>query len=58
MNVQTGIKSGALLDTAASQLNAAASGVSNFVNQAGQEAEQVTSFVTNKATALWNALVG
>lgn len=58
MKVETGLKSGALVQDAAAAANNAAGNVQNFFAQAGQQAENITSTVVNRASSVWNALRG
>ncbi len=57
MKVETGLKSGAMVQDAAAAANQAAGSVQNVFAQATQQANTLTSRVAGKATAVWNALV-
>ena len=57
MKVETGLKSGAMMQDAATAATQAAGSVQNFFTQASQQANTLTSRVVGKATAVWNALV-
>jgi F0F1-type ATP synthase membrane subunit b/b' len=56
MKVETELRAGALLESAMTQAGQAANQVSSFVNQANQQATNLTSTVVDKATAFWNCL--
>lgn len=58
MKVQTDLKSGALLQQAASQVGAVAGQTGKFVSQANSQANAVAGYMTSKAQGLWTALVG
>jgi len=57
MKVETNLKSGALLDNAASAARQMAGNAGDYLAQASQQAKSLTSSVVNKTTAVWNALV-
>jgi hypothetical protein len=57
MKVETNLKSGALLDNAASAARQLAGDAGNYLSQASQQAKSLTSSVVNKTTAVWNALI-
>jgi hypothetical protein len=57
MKVETNLKSGALLDSAASAAQQMTGSAGNYLSQASQQAKSLTSSVVNKTTAVWNALV-
>ena len=58
MKVETNLKSGALLDDAASAARQMAGNAGDYLSQASQQAKSLTSSVVNRTTAVWNALVG
>jgi hypothetical protein len=58
MNVQTDIKSGGLVQDAAAQAGKVYDQAAGFVSKANQEAESVTSTVTNTASTAWDYLFG
>jgi hypothetical protein len=57
MKVETNLKSGALLDSAASAARQMAGSAGDYISQASQQAKSLTGSVVNKSTAVWNALV-
>jgi len=57
MKVETNLKSGALLDSAASAARQMAGSAGDYLSQASQQAKSLTGSVVNKSTAVWNALV-
>jgi hypothetical protein len=56
MKVETDLKAGSLLTDAAQEADQLISQASGFLTTAGQQAEDFTSAVTTKATALWDSL--
>ena len=58
MNVQTDIKSGGLVQDAASQAGKVYDQAARFVSKANQEAESITSTVTNTASTACDYLFG
>jgi hypothetical protein len=58
MKVQTDIKSGGLVQDAAAQAGNVYDQAASFVAKANQEAESVTSTVTNTASTAWDFLFG
>lgn len=58
MNVQTDIKSGGLVQDAAAQAGNVYDQAASFVSKANQDAESVTSAVTNTASTAWDYLFG
>ncbi len=58
MNVQTDIKSGGLAQDAAAQAGNVYDQAASFVSKANQDAESVTSTVTNTASSAWDFLFG
>jgi len=57
MKVETNIKSGAILESAASAAQQMAGSAGSYLSQASQQAKSLTSSVVNKTTAVWNALI-
>ena len=57
MKVETNMKSGAVLDSAASAARQMAGSAGDYLSQASQQAKSLTSSVVNKTTAVWNALI-
>jgi len=58
MKVQTDIKSGGFVQDAAAQAGIVYDQAAGFVSKANQEAESVTSTVTNSASSVWDFLFG
>ncbi len=58
MKVQTDIKSGGLVQDAAAQAGNVYDKSASFVSKANQEAESVTSTVTNSASSAYDFLFG
>ncbi len=58
MKIQTDIKSGGLVQDAAAQAGNVYDQAASFVSKANQEAESVTSTVTNSASSAWDFLFG
>jgi hypothetical protein len=57
MKVETNLKSGALLDSAAVAARQMAGGAGDYLSQASRQAKSLTNSVVNKSTAVWYALV-
>jgi hypothetical protein len=57
MKVETNLKSGTVLDSAASAAQQMACSAGDYLSQASQQAKSLTNSVVNKTTAVWNALV-
>lgn len=57
MKVETDLKSGAFLQSAANSAVQAANEVNSFVSKAGQQAQSFTHGVADKASNVWNCLV-
>jgi hypothetical protein len=58
MKVQTDIKSGGLAQDAAAQAGNVYDQAASFVSKANQDAESVTSTVTNTASSAWDFIFG
>ena len=58
MNVQTDIKSGGLVQDASAQAGKVYDQAASFVSKANQDAESITSTVTNTASTAWDFLFG
>ncbi len=58
MKVQTDIKSGGIIQDAAAQAGNVYDQAASFVIKANQDAESVTSTVTNTASSAWDFLFG
>jgi len=58
MKVQTDIKSGGFVQDAAAQAGNVYDQAASFVSKANQEAESVTSTVTNSVSSAWDFLFG
>lgn len=58
MKVQTNLKAGNALETAANQANAVAGQVTSFLGAANKQATDFTTGLVNKTTATWNCLAG
>jgi hypothetical protein len=56
MKVQTEVKSGAFLDTAANQVGAVANQAGQFLAQANNQANSVVGYVGAQASNLWNTI--
>ena len=56
MKVETNLKSGAFLQSAADGAVQAANEVGSFVTKAGQQAQTFTHAVTGKVGSVWNCL--
>ena len=56
MKVETDLRAGNLLTDAAQGADRVMGQVSDYLANAGKQAEDLTSSVTNKATSLWNCL--
>jgi hypothetical protein len=56
MKVKTELRAGLALENAVTQAGQAADQVSSFVGQANQQAANLTSSLVNKTTAFWNCL--
>lgn len=56
MKVTTDLKAGAFLGNALSSLGQATDEMGNFFTQAGQQAQNLTNTVVDKATGVWNVL--
>ncbi len=56
MKVETDLKAGSALTSAAQQAEQAAGQVSDFVSKANLQAASFSDNVTTKATSLWNCL--
>jgi hypothetical protein len=57
MKVETNLKSGALLDSAAVAARQMAGSAGDYLSQASRQAKSLTNSVVNKSTAVWYALV-
>ncbi len=57
MKVETGLKSGALVQEITTTANQAAGSVQKFFGQASQQANTLTSRTAHKVSAVWNALI-
>lgn len=57
MKVETNLKSGAVLDSAASAAQQMAGSAGAYLSQASQQAKGLANSVVHKSTAVWNALV-
>ena len=58
MKIKTDIKSGGLAQEAAAQAGNVYDQAASFVSKANQDAESVTSTVTNTASSAWDFLFG
>lgn len=58
MKIKTDIKSGGLAQDAAAQAGNVYDQAASFVSKANQDAESVTSTVTNTASSAWDFLFG
>ena len=58
MKVQTDIKSGGLVQDAGAQAGNVYDQAASFVSKANQDAESITSTVTNTASTAWDYLFG
>ena len=56
MKVETNLKAGSVLTDAAQEADQVIDQASSFLANAGQQAQGVSSTVTDKATSLWNCL--
>lgn len=56
MKVETGLRSGAAVDSAAQAASQAAGNVQNFFAQASQQAQSLTGKLVDKSTSVWNCL--
>jgi hypothetical protein len=54
MNVHTDLKAGGVLQNVAAQAEVAASQTAGFLSKANSQAQDFTSSLVNKTTALWN----
>ena len=56
MKVETDLKAGSVLEDAAQGASKAVSQATDFVAEAGQQADSLTNTVSSTASSVWNAL--